>query len=175
MIAAGDHLGTLNTWSHRVADTFNHADDMEALSIREAVDLGEPGGGSARNLGTSLAIHAHARSRDECHGHRRVVWRSGREEKYRGAGRRGPHDVDWKTGVVDEVFDLLGDANVEGQADFGSVSAADYTIWQDQEGSVGAWGQFSADADDDGDVDSSDYAIWSANYGHTLQLFDVSL
>ena len=77
--------------------------------------------------------------------------------------------------MADKVFDLLGDFNHDGEADFGSVSAADYTIWQDQNGSSGTWEQFSADADDDGDVDADDYAIWSANYGHTLQLADIEL
>ena len=83
--------------------------------------------------------------------------------------------IAWKPGVADKVFDLLGDFNHDGQADFGSVSAADYTLWQNQNGSSGAWEQFSADADDDGDVDADDYAIWSANFGHTLALFNVGL
>jgi hypothetical protein len=67
----------------------------------------------------------------------------------------------------------VGDFNSDGQADYGNVSSADYTIWHDQLGSNGAYEQFSADADDDGDVDEDDYDIWVENFGHTLQLLDV--
>ena len=62
---------------------------------------------------------------------------------------------------------------MEGQADYGTVSSADYTMWQDQNGCSGAWEQFSADFDDDGDVDQDDYDIWYENWGHTLQLVDL--
>jgi hypothetical protein len=90
-------------------------------------------------------------------------------------GVAGRTSIAWKPGVVDKAFDLLGDFNNDSQADYGSVSSADYTIWQDQNGSSGAWEQYSADADDDGDVDQDDYDIWQQNFGHTMQLFDVAL
>jgi hypothetical protein len=91
---------------------------------------------------------------------------------------RGVQDrtnVAWKAGIVDKLSDLLGDANSDGQADANYVSSADDTIWQDQNGSTGAYEQFSADWDDDGDVDQADYSIWQQNFGHTLQLIDVQL
>jgi hypothetical protein len=67
--------------------------------------------------------------------------------------------------IVDAVFDLLGDYNNDGEADAGAVSSADYTIWQDQNGSVGLPEQFSADGDDDGDVDQADYTLSSQHFG----------
>ncbi len=70
---------------------------------------------------------------------------------------------------------MLGDYNNDGEADYGSVSAADYTIWQNQNGSSGGLEQFSADGDDDGDVDAADYDVWHDNYGHTLELLDVGV
>jgi hypothetical protein len=73
------------------------------------------------------------------------------------------------------VFELAGDANTPGEAGYGSVSAADYTLWQNQNGSAGVWEQFSADFDDDGDVDLDDYDVWVANYGNTFELLDVGV
>lgn len=94
-------------------------------------------------------------------------------------GVNGLTSVAWKPGVVDEVFDLLGDYNDDGQADHNNVSAADYTIWQDEEGSGSGtsadWELFAADGDDDGDVDQDDYDVWDAHYGNTLDLFDVDV
>jgi hypothetical protein len=84
------------------------------------------------------------------------------------AGRTG---VAWKPGVIDKVFDLIGDFNQDGQTDFGSVSAADYTIWQVQNGSSEAWEQFSADAD----VDADDYDEWYDNFGNTLTLAGIDV
>jgi hypothetical protein len=87
-------------------------------------------------------------------------------------GVAGRTSLGWKPGVIDKVFDLLGDFNHDGQADYGSVSATDYTIWQDQNGVSSAFEHY-ADDDDDGAVNSADYTIWSQNFGHALQLFDV--
>lgn len=81
--------------------------------------------------------------------------------------------VQWQAGIVDEVFDLLGDYNDGGQANYGAVSSADYTIWRDQNGSVSDLEQFAADGDDDGDVDQDDYTIWQQNFGHTLKLIGL--
>jgi hypothetical protein len=81
--------------------------------------------------------------------------------------------VAWKNGIVDNVFDLLGDGNSDGQADFNYVSSADYTIWQDQNGPTGDYEEFSADFDGNGEVDQADDTICTQNLGHTLQLFDI--
>jgi hypothetical protein len=172
---AGDHLGTVDYIVTTVADTFNHTDDYESLSVREAVDLANQAAGTqeiwipawsfvlTRDRGTN------ATDTDVSYGDVDV------KDSVVIRGVAGRTSIAWKPGVVDKAFDLLGDFNNDSQADYGSVSAADYTIWQDQNGSSGAWEQYSADADDDGDVDQDDYDIWQQNFGHTMQLFDVAL
>jgi hypothetical protein len=175
----GDYLGSVDYVVTSVADTFDHPDDLEALSLREAVDLANAtpgtqeiwipawnftltrdrqayGGGSLTDTNVAFSDLDLSDS---------AIIR----------GVAGRTSVAWKSGVVDKVFDLLGDYNNDGQADYGSVSAADYTIWQDQNGSSGAWEQFSADADDDGDVDQDDYDVWQQNFGHSMQLLDVAV
>ncbi len=172
---AGDYLGTPHYVVTTVADTFDHTNDVESLSIREAVDKANLATGQkeiwvpawrftlTRDRGTNTT------DTDVSYGDLDVK----NSLVVRGVADRT--SIAWKPGVADKVFDLLGDFNHDGQADYGSVSAADYTLWQNQNGSSGAWEQFSADADDDGDVDADDYAIWSANFGHTLALFNVGL
>lgn len=53
---------------------------------------------------------------------------------------------------------LPGDYNFDGK-----VNAADYTVWRDTDGFMGAG--LAADGDGDGDVDGDDYDVWAANYG----------
>jgi S-formylglutathione hydrolase FrmB len=52
----------------------------------------------------------------------------------------------------------LGDFNSDG-----AVDLADYTVWRDQLGFVGAG--FAADGHFDGVVDANDYEIWKLNFG----------
>lgn len=169
----GDYLGTPTYIVTSAADTFSHSDDLEALSVREAVDLANTTAGTqeiwipawkfvlTRDRGTNTT------DTDISYGDLDVK----DSLVVRGVANRT--SIAWKAGVVDKVFDLLGDFNHDGETDANNVSSADYTIWQDQNGSVGAYEEFSADANDDGHVDAADYAIWSQNYGHTLQVFDV--
>jgi hypothetical protein len=82
--------------------------------------------------------------------------------------------VAWRVGVVDAVFDLLGDYNGDGIAngtDNGNVGTEDYVIWQN---TLGSTSDLRADGDDDGIVDQGDYGIWTANWGNTLSLLGVS-
>jgi hypothetical protein len=170
----GDHLGTPQYVVTSVADEFNHANDLEALSLREAVDLANTTSGTqeiwvpAWKITLTRDRGTNATDTDVTYGDLDV------KDSLVVRGVAGKTQIGWKAGVTDAVFDLLGDFNHDGEADAGNVSSADYTIWQDQNGSVGAYEQFSADANDDGRVDSADYAIWSQNYGHTLQLSDVN-
>lgn len=153
-----------------VADTFNHADDLEALSLREAVDLANSASTPAEiwvpawRFQLTIDRGANATDFDVAYGDLDVM---------QSTTIRGVADltkVEWKPGILDKVFEVLGDANSDGQADYYSVSSADYSIWQDQNGSTGALEQFSADWDDDGDVDADDYTIWTQNFGNTLTL-----
>ena len=77
--------------------------------------------------------------------------------------------IAWKSGVVDRVFDLLGDYSRDGIVDSG-----DYVLWQHQNGSTGSPEQLASDGDDDGDVDSGDYNVWSAHYGNTFESYDLT-
>jgi len=142
---SGDYLGTPTYVVTSVADTFNHADDLEALSLREAVDL-------ANNASTPAEIWLPAwrfqLTRDRGSNATDIDVAYGDLDVKKSMTIRGVADrthVEWKPGIVDKVFDLLGDGNNDGQADYNSVSSADYTIWQDQNGSTGALEQFSAD------------------------------
>jgi hypothetical protein len=170
-----DYLGTPNYVVTSAADTFNHADDLEALSLREAIDLANNATAPAEvwlpawRFTLTLDRGANASDTDVAFGDLDV------KNSVTIRGVQGRTSVAWMAGVVDKVFDLLGDYNNDGEADYGSVSAADYTIWQNQNGSSGGLEQFSADGDDDGDVDAADYDIWHDNYGHALDLVDVGV
>jgi hypothetical protein len=85
-------------------------------------------------------------------------------------GVAGQTNIGWKTGVVDRVFDLLGDYSRDGAVDSG-----DYVLWQTQNGSTGNQEQFAADGDDDGDVDSGDYSVWSSHYGNSFQPYGLTV
>jgi len=82
-------------------------------------------------------------------------------------GVAGRTSVAWKPGIVDAVFELLGDSSHDG-----IVDAVDYTVWRN---ALGSTTDLRADGDDDGVVDADDYTIWQQNFGHTLQLFDVGV
>jgi len=72
----------------------------------------------------------------------------------RGAGTGGQTSVRWRNGALaDKVFELLGDCNQDGEADYGSVSSANYTIWAATQGSTT---DLRADGNDDGTVNQSD-------------------
>jgi CSLREA domain-containing protein len=175
----GDYLGTPDYVVTTVADTFDHSDDGESLSLREAIDLANTTAGVQEIW---LPAWTFVLTRD------RATYGGGSltdidtafgdldiKESLKIRGVQDCTSVAWKAGIADALFDLLGDGNQDGQADYNSVSAADYTIWQDQNGSIGDYEEFSADFDDDGDVDSADYNLLTANTGHTLQLIDIGL
>ncbi|WP_146586256.1 dockerin type I repeat-containing protein [Posidoniimonas polymericola] len=50
----------------------------------------------------------------------------------------------------------------------GTVDAADYTVWRDNEGTIGGAAFADGDANGDGNVTAADYSIWKANYGATV-------
>ena len=55
----------------------------------------------------------------------------------------------------------MGDYNQNGVVD-----AADYTVWRDTLGQVGAG--LAADGNGSGSIDAGDYDIWQANFAHTV-------
>jgi hypothetical protein len=90
-----------------------------------------------------------------------------------GAGASGVTSVKWRPGVVDAVFDLIGDFTGNGisSADDGWVDGSDFLIWQS---TLGSTTDLRADADDDGDVDGADYSLWSAEFGNSLALANIA-
>jgi predicted outer membrane repeat protein len=174
----GDFLGTPNYVVTSIVDTFNHADDNYALSVREAVDLANVASGAQAIW---LPAWAFTLTRD------RQNYGGGSptdtDATFGDIDIKGPltirgvstkTSVAWKAGVVDAVFDLLGDYN-----DDGLVDVADYNIRTLQNGSGSGtsadWEIYSADGDDDGDVDSADNTVWATYYGSSLDLFDVDV
>jgi hypothetical protein len=160
-------------------DSFDHGDDAAALSIREAIDLTNVNDNSFERIW--LPAWNFVLTRD------RATYGFGTTDmnvafgdlditdklSIRGSGLSGATSVTWRPGVVDAVFDLVGDYNGDGiiSQDDGQVSGDDFLIWQQQYGS-GTTGvtleQFSADGDDDGDVDGADLAVWDQYYGNQL-------
>ena len=71
--------------------------------------------------------------------------------------------VPWVTSRVDMLIPepLLGDYNSDG-----FVDAADYVVWRETAGEIGA--MLPADGDSNGIVDPVDYGVWRANFGRTL-------
>jgi hypothetical protein len=163
----GDHLGSVNYIVTSVADTFNHADDSEALSIREAVDLANQATGQqeiwipAWKFVLTLDRGANATDTDVSYGDIDV------KDSVIIRGVAGKTQIAWKAGVTDAVFELLGDYDGNG-----GVDTADYTVWGDHLGQAVAQGSHG-DGDDNGTVEQADLQVWSDNYGHTLQLFDI--
>ena len=174
----GDHLGFVDYVVTSVLDTFDHSDDFEALSIREASDLANQASGTKE---VWIPAWDFTLTRD------RVTYGGGSATDTDVAfgdldiagpltvrGIAGKTNVAWKPGIVDDVFDLLGDYNNTGETD-----NADYTVWSDTQGSGSGtsadWEVFAADGDDDGDVDQDDYNLWNQYFGNTLDLFDVTL
>jgi len=165
MTGEGDHLGTPQYVVTSVLDTFDHTDDNQSLSLREAVDLANQAVGTqeiwlpAWNFVLTLDRGSLTSDVDTAFGDLDI------KESLIVRGVADQTSVAWKPGIVDAVFELLGDCSRDG-----IVNAADYTVWCD---TLGSTTDLRADGDDDGVVDADDYTIWTQNFGHTLQLFDV--
>ncbi len=174
----GDQMGTPDYVVTSVADTFEHANDIFSLSLREAVDLANNDPGASEIW---LPAWDFVLTRD------RETFGTGTTDMDTSFGDldisdslvvrgiQGETSVAWRAGVVDAVFDLLGD--FDGDGINGDVDGSDFLTWQLQNGSGSVdpsnWGLFSADGDDDGDVDAADLAVWSANFGNTLGVIGV--
>lgn len=172
---AGDHQGTPQYVVTTILDTFDHSNDIESTSVREAVDLANTTAGEQEIW---IPAWNFVLTRDRGSLTSDVDTAFGDLDVKQSLVVRGVTDrtsITWKAGVADDVFDLLGDYNIVGAPDANTVSSGDYVTWQSQSGSTGTYEQFVADGDDDGDVDQDDYYIWSQHYGNTLQLFDIGV
>ena len=167
-----------------VVDTFDHGDDdTRARSIREAIDSANATLVGAETIW--LPAWNYVLTRD------RATYGSGATDMntsfgdldiidkltIRSSGLAGNASVTWRPGVVDKVFELVGDYDGNGIITH-EVSGTDFNTWQIQFGS-GTTGvtleMFSADGDDDGDVDGADEDVWDLYYGNTFSLFGVAV
>jgi len=172
----GDHFGTPDYVVSTSEDTFDHTDDAESLSLREAIDLANNAAGQkevwvpAWDFVLTRDRGSNVYDTDVSYGDLDI------KDHLIIRGVSNKTSVSWKAGIVDDIFDLLGDFNNDGQAQQG-VSGSDFFVWQQQNGSGSQsssnWNQYTADADDDGDVDQDDKDIWSLYNGNSLSLFDI--
>lgn len=174
----GDYLGAPDYIVTTIEDTFDHTDNTEALSVREAIDLANQASGTQEIWAPAWDF---VLTRD------RATYGGGSvtdmdiafgdldiTENLVIRGVAGKTSVRWAPGLaVDAVFDLLGDYTGDGinSSDDGDVGFIDWYAWTMQYGSTN--GIYSADGDDDGDVDWDDYDILSTYYGTTFELIDV--
>lgn len=171
----GDYLGTPTIVVTSMADTFDHSNDTESLSLREAIDKANTTAGS-QEIWLPAWNFVLTRQRTTAPNQTELNISEGDLEitkslVLRGAGGvSGPAaKVNWMSGAVaDKVFELVGDYNSNGEVD-----TADYVMWASEQNQTGS--NLPADGDDDGDVDANDYTIWSQNYSRTLQLFDIAV
>ena len=164
-----NYFGTTDFVVTSIADKYDHMGGADFRSLREAVDLANQTSGTseiwvpaweflftrdrASHSGGSLT------DTDVSFGDLDI------SESAVIRGFYGQTAFRWEPGVVDKIFDLLGDYN-GGR----SVNHFDEDVWQAQVNSSGGWEEFSADGDDDGDVDQADHDLWLSMLGNTLDL-----
>jgi hypothetical protein len=157
-------------------DSFDHADDDWALSLRETVDLANQNAGAeiwlpAWKFMLSQAGATGLDDHDLAFGDLEII----ESLTLRGAGSAA---VEVKQTLSqyndpDPVFDLIGDFDGDGVTtyDDGSAGGGDYLTWLNTNGQST---DLRADADDDGDVDYDDYDLWADGYGNTLTRYNVA-
>lgn len=165
----GDHLGLPDYVVTTVADTFDHTDNLESLSIREAIDLANQAAGQQEIW---LPAWAFELTRD------RATYGGGSttdidiafgdldiSESLTIRGVTNKTSVAWEPGVIDEVFDLQGDFNSDNIVNTDDIMAWVYGYTQNFDE--------DADGDDDGDNDIDDADMWLPHNGNELELIDV--
>lgn len=181
----GDYLGVPHYVVTTIADTFDHSNNSESLSVREAVDKANTISGTQEIW---LPAWNFALTRD------RVGYGGGSVTDTSVAfgdldisqslwvrGVSGRTNISWGSGLAyDEVFDLLGDYNIfEDEPGYRTVGQDDYDHWFAWNGygseSPTMWEAWPMDGDDDGDVDQADYNVWAAHQGNSLQVLNVAL
>lgn len=177
----GDHLGTPGYVVTSVFDSFDHADNARALSVREAVDLANNSSGLdevwlpawdfvlIRDRGAQAPLSTDL---DVAIGDLDIT--SSLVVRGVANGSSNLSEVRWRQGVVDAVFDLIGDfnGNATGSVvDDGVVDSIDYGIWFSTRGSRT---DLRADANDSGYVENLDYGFWSLYFGNTFTRFNVT-
>ncbi|MEX2169341.1 MAG: choice-of-anchor Q domain-containing protein [Pirellulales bacterium] len=165
----GDYIGTPDYIVTSLADTYDGSSDPVGMSLRDAIHQANQTIG-AQEIWLPAWDFVLTRERTAAANSPEMDISQGDLDikgslTIRGIGTAT--SVQWKPGVVDKVFELVGDYNGDGVVDSG-----DYTVWFDTQGSTT---NLSADGDDDGDVDGDDEDVWGFNFGHTLVVWNVSV
>jgi hypothetical protein len=166
----GDHLGTAHYVVATIADTFDHSNDAESLSIREAVDKANTTAGTqeiwlpawdfvlTRQRTTAANLPELNISEGDVEITDSLILRG-----INGPSIESATHVAWMPGAAaDKVFELVGDYNGDH-----SVDQADYIVWRDTSSGL------AADGDDNGTVNGADYDIWRNRCGNTLEIAAV--
>jgi CSLREA domain-containing protein len=174
--AAHDAIGSVNYVVTGLADTFDSANDATVRSLREAIYAANNAAGAdviwapawaftlTRQRTTTLAQG----DVDASHGDLDIT----QSLTICGTGPTGTTTVKWRLGVVDAIFDLIGDFNGDGitSPDDGQVSGTDFNIWQQ---TLGSMSDLRADADDNGIIQGADKDLWALYFGNTLTLTNL--
>lgn len=169
----GDYVGTPDYIVTVLADTYDGSSDPVGMSVRDAIHQANITAGAQEIW---LPAWGFMLDRD------RATYGTGTTDMdiafgdlditgsltIRGIGTAT--SIQWPPGVVDRVFELVGDYNGDG-----TVGAADQTVWNDTQGATPDPGDITADGDDDGDIDEDDEDVWTAHFGYTFALFNVSV
>ena len=169
----GDYFGTPDYIVTTIVDAYDGTSDPVFMTIRDAIHLANMATGAQEIW---LPAWDFVLTRD------RATFGSGTTDTdvafgdldikgsltIRGIGTAT--SVQWKPGVIDRVFELVGDYNGDG-----TVNSADYTVWQNTLNSTPEPDAVSADGDDNGTVEQADYNVWLAYFGNTFNLLNVSL
>ena len=153
-----------------VADTFNHLDDAFALSLREAIDRANDPAVDDHILLPAwnylLTIERDSESLTDTEtGYGDLEIKDTLTIQRAGAPLAvGVSAVNWREGVTDDVFELLGDYHTDLVVD-----QLDFVEWRNRYGGNSE----IADGDEDTDVDLDDYALYYQNFGNELELINV--
>jgi hypothetical protein len=171
-----DYIGTVHYVVTSVVDAFNATPINRALTLREAIDSANDNDSTLQEIWLPawnfvLAIDRGTNATDTNIGYGDLDI----TDSLKLRGVTGFTSVEWRPGVIDAIFDLIGDFDGNGLADSeddGDVDGRDLLTWQRQFGEENGIGllQSSADADDDGDVDGDDNTLRAANYNNSLEI-----
>jgi predicted outer membrane repeat protein len=174
--AVGDYISSsVHYIVTGVADTSEHADDSVVRSIRDAIDTANTTAGT-QEIWLPAWKYFLTRERTTAPNLPELDVHQGDLEVKESLvirGVNGATSVVWRAGILDKVFELLGDYNDDGVTDVSpsDVDTSDYIVWRDTEGSMT---DLSADGDDNGIVDDADYQLWQGNFGWTLMLHGIA-
>jgi hypothetical protein len=178
---ATDHIGTPDYIVTSVVDTFDGATDPVNMSIRDAIHQANITAGAQEIwLPAWRIVLTRDRLTYAPEGTTTDISVAYGDLDISGSltirGVAGTTSIDWRLGILDKTFELLGDYNNDGITNQSpaDVDVADRVTWAYYLTRPDDPGYLNADGNDDGVVDALDWDVWAANYGNTLMLWGVS-